>query len=125
MFVVLILGLAGCSSGCPNEPPKKATISPGQLMQYHITLYAPYGQLSHSGAGCTQYEYLIIHIYTDRLGTMRGDEALWRYENGDELNLSEVGENAHNVQLNISQSSVDVSGFRATFERENGHYPVQ
>ena len=118
----MIIGLGGCI-GCEKKPSKQAYFhsNGGLSMQYHITIYEPYGKLSH-GIGCTEYEYIPIHIYTDELGKMKGGEVIWRNPDGEEMPFLENGENPAQITLNISKSNISVYGFKS--KNTNGMYKV-
>jgi len=121
--LIMMIGLIGCI-GCDDKPSKRAYFhnNGGLGMQYHITIYEPYGQLSHA-VGCTKYEYIPLHIYTDNLGIMKGDAVVWKNPSGDDMPFSENGEDPSRITLNISKNSIIVHGFKS--KNTNGKYKVK
>ena len=124
LTTMMILGLIGCGVNCPSKPPRRAVFHENgdRGMMYHITIYIPYGQLSHSPQ-CTQYSYIPIHIYADSLGTLRGDEVIWDNGYGQDLPFQDNGDKKENIVLNISKEKIVIKGFRDN--HQNGTYKVE
>jgi len=122
---LMIIGfyLAGCGVNCSGEPPKRAYSHQGggYGMQYHISLYPPYASLSHA-LKCNEYEYLVIHIYTDDLGDIRGDRVIWKNNDGYDIPFDDNGDSKENITLMLSQKQIVVTGFKNN--RDNGTYKV-
>ena len=117
--------VVGCGVNCPSEPPKRAYFYKNGAygMTYHLGIFPPYGELSHSG-GCTKYDYASSHLYMDKNhGEIRGDEIVWKNIFGEELPLEERGGVLSNISVTISNDSVTISG--SPFESDNGVYKIE
>jgi len=93
-------------------------------MMYHLGIFPPYGNLSHSSGVCTQYVYASSHLYMDKNhGTLRGDEIVWKNIFGEDLPIEERGGILSDIRVTISKDSVTIS--RSSLESDNGIYKIE
>ena len=124
--VIAVLGLVACGVHCDPKPPKRAYFYPdgGHGMAYHIGVYRPYGELAHSGAGCTKYDYSSFQMYTDKnSGTIRGDEIIWKNYFDENAPIEEQGNILSYITVIITHDTVEIRGFKDT--KENGIYKIE
>ncbi len=125
-ILVMMCLMVGCGINCSSKPSKRAYIhnKGGLGMQYHFVLFEPSGKLSHS-AGCTEYEYIPLHVYVDNMHNVKGDEMVWRNPEGYEVPFAEFGENPEDIRLSINQNQINVSGLRDGYKNLNGAYKIE
>ena len=92
-------------------------------MQYHITLYQPsYGGGTHS-LKCGSWSYSPFHVFTDRLGALRGDEVIIKSIDMAEPPYVDYGQNLSEISLLIGKDTVTISGVKGGVY--NGTYEVE
>ena len=125
LITMMILGLVGCGSTCPSEPPRYAQYieGGGYGMQYHFKLYDVRGDAQHTPSlRCTQYTYITTDLYTDDLGNVNIDSIIWidNYNNN-----AYPAEQKNQMKLYVSKSKIVVSGHTGVYSSLNGTYPIQ
>ena len=127
IFIGIIL-LFGCACG-DKKPPQRALYKKDNIsgMQYHIVLYEPFGTGGAHSIKCGSWEYVPTHIYTDKLGTMNGNDVIWK--NLDEMDypFEQNGQNIRDVHLIISKDKITIQGFnyKSGLNTMNGTYKVE
>lgn len=119
--LILIFGLIGCGSHKKKIIPNRATVdvNGGYGMQYHVAIY----MLEYPGG---QPYYVRVNIYMDYLGTVKGNDILWKNYNGDDSALEEGGEDLSNVRVIINEDIVEVQGFvQEGYADINGKYTIE
>ena len=112
-------------SACCNDkkPPHRAIYSKmsGYGMQYHIVLYQPsYGGGTHSFK-CGSWSYSPFHVFTDRLGVLRGDEVIIK---SLDMGLPPYyGQDPSEISLVIGKDTIKISGVNGGVY--NGTYKVE
>jgi len=124
--IFVALGLIGCLGCGDKKPSRRAYIHQGggYGMQYHIAYYYPFASLSH-GSPCTKYEYVTTHMYMDHLGTLTGDEIVWKNFEGGDIPFGERGESIDNIRISIDSNIVKVDGLVSGYKDENGIYKIE
>lgn len=92
-------------------------------MQYHIILYQPsYGGGTHSFK-CGSWSYSPFHVFTDRLGTLRGDEVIIKSIDMAEPPYVDHGQNLSDIRLVITKNTIQITGVKGGVY--NGTYKVE
>jgi len=112
---------------CCNDkkPPNRAIYSQtsGYGMQYHIILYQPsYGGGTHSFK-CGSWSYSPFHVFTDRLGTLKGDEVIIKGMGMSEPPYVDHGQVLNDINLLITRDTVKITGVKG--EVYNGVYKIE
>ena len=88
-------------------------------MQYHVAVY----MLEYPGG---QPYYVKVNMYMDYLGTIRGNDILWKNYNGDDVALEEAGEDLNDVRVIIDEHTVEIKGFvQDGYADINGKYRIE
>lgn len=124
--ILITIGLVGCLGCGEKKPPKRAYMHQGggYGMAYQISYYFPLAMLSHSSP-CKKYEYVTTHMYMDHLGTLSGDEIIWKNFEGQEIPFGERGESIDNIRVSIDSNTVKVDGLVSGYKDENGIYKIE
>ena len=125
LTTMMILGLVGCGTTCPNEPPRYAKYieGGGYGMAYHFEIYDVQGDAQHTPSSrCTQYTYIRTDLYTDDLGNVNIDSIIW-IDNHN--NNAYPAEQKNQIKLYVSKSKIVVSGHTDIYSSLNGTYPIQ
>ena len=125
LTTMMILGLVGCGTTCPSEPPRYAKYieGGGHGMAYHFEIYDVQGDAQHTPSlRCTQYTYIKTDLYTDDLGNVNIDSIIWidNYNNN-----AYPAEQKNQMKLYVSKSKIVVSGHTGAYSSLNGTYPIQ
>ena len=122
--IVMLIGLSGCFFD-EKPPPARAFFNKTSAygMQYHIILYDP---ASNGGTHTMKHQswtYSPFHIYTDRLGTLTGEDVI--FKNLDECPppFEENGQNNSDIHLSITKDTINISGVKGGIF--NGTYKVE
>jgi len=124
MSVVVLLTITSCTCN-EKKPLERAFYNETSKygMQYHITLYQPsYGGGTHSFK-CGSWSYSPFHVFTDRLGILRGDEVIIKSIDMVEPPYVDHGQNLGDISLIISRDMVKISGVNGGVY--NGTYKVE
>ena len=126
LTTMMILGLIGCGSTCPSEPPRysKYIEGGGHGMAYHFKLYDVRGDGGAMGGRCTQYTYVTSDVYSDKLGNVTASDIVWIDMRGNEV-FSINSDQMNQMRMYLSKQKVVISGYTNEYAMENGTYPVQ
>jgi len=121
--ILTMIILVSCCND--KKPPRRAIYSQtsGYGMQYHIILYQPsYGGGTHSFK-CGSWSYSPFHVFTDRLGTLKGDEVIIKGMGMSEPPYVDYGQVLNDINLLITRDTVKITGVKG--EVYNGVYKVE
>ena len=121
MSIVMMILLSACCND--KKPPHRAFYNKTSQygMQYHITLYQPsYGGGTHSFK-CGSWSYSPFHVFTARLGVLRGDEVIIK---SLDMGLPPYyGQDPSEISLVIGKDTIKISGVNGGVY--NGTYKVE
>jgi len=122
LLMLMLLISCNCNE---KKPPARAFFNKTSAygMQYHITLYQPsYGGGTHSFK-CGSWSYSPFHVFTDRLGTLKGDEVIIKGMGMSEPPYVDYGQVLNDINLLITRDTVKITGVKG--EVYNGVYKVE
>jgi len=123
--LIIMLGFTGCD----KKPPKRAYYHQEGAygMRYHISIYfATNASGSHSPSfKLPKYEYSTMHIYTDDLGSMKGDKIIMIDGINEPLPYAETGQQKEDINLILSKKQIVIRGFSHDQKFRNGTYRVE
>jgi len=122
LLMLMLLISCNCNE---KKPPARAFFNKTSAygMQYHITLYEPASNGGTHTMKCQSWTYSPFHIYTDRLGTLTGEDVI--FKNLDECPppFEENGQNNSDIHLSITKHTINISGVNGGIF--NGTYKVE
>ena len=122
LLMLMLLISCNCNE---KKPPARAFFNKTSAygMQYHITLYQPsYGGGTHSFK-CGSWSYSPFHIFTDKLGKLKGDEVIIKSIDMAEPPYVDHGQNLNDISLVITKKTISISGVKGGVY--NGTYTVE
>jgi len=122
-LLMLMLLQSCCSSG--NKPPRRAIYSQtsGYGMQYHIILYQPSYRGGTHIPTCGSWEYSPFHVFTDKLGKLKGNDVIIKSLDMAEPPYVDHGQNLNDISLMITKKTISISGVKGGVY--NGTYTVE
>jgi len=130
-IAILVISLTIMLSfmGCNKKPPKRAYYNKESAygMRYYISLYfATNTSGSHSPSlKPAKYEYSTMYIYSDDLGTLKGDKVIMVDGINEPLPLAETGQQKEDITLILSKKQIVIEGFNNNQKFRNGTYQVE
>ncbi|RUM76858.1 MAG: hypothetical protein DSZ12_01150 [Sulfurovum sp.] len=122
LLMLMLLISCNCNE---KKPPARAFFNKTSAygMQYHITLYQlSYGGGTHSFK-CGSWSYSPFHVFTDRLGTLKGDEVIIKGMGMSEPPYVDYRQVLNDINLLITRDTVKITGVKG--EVYNGVYKVE
>jgi len=119
--------LIGCGINCKDTPPRKAEYiqGGGYGMTHHFRLYDVRGDAGHTpSVKCTNYEYVMSDVYSDKLGNVVASDIVWIDMIGNEVFKVNSDQMAQ-MRMYLSKQKVIVSGYTKEYASENGEYPIK
>jgi len=112
--IVLLIGMmfaiVGCGTNCGDKPKDHRAYyfkNGGNGMAHHIGIYTVLSNVSHSPSlKCPKYSYVGQHIYTDKLGTVHGDEVIMKSSEGYDFVLDK------NVVFYLTPKTIKIRGIQ-------------